>query len=83
MAKDFLNAADFHFLRGEAIFNAARGVDISQWSDDELKTAWKGIGKAFWDLERSEDLQDFAFDLRIRGLAQEQAHHESRCRKNS
>ena len=58
-------------LRANSVLEAAKGLDISQWSEADLDVAITSIGYIYEDLKWTEALEAVAFDLRVRGLEQE------------
>ena len=67
----FYHAEGF-FLRGERVLNAARNLDISQWTDEDLTQAMEAVCGAHSSLALANRLEDLAFDLRCDGLKKEQ-----------
>jgi hypothetical protein len=65
-------------LRAESIFQKATGLDSSEWTDAETEIAMMALAKAFRGLERSEFLEDVAFNLRLRGLEKEKERDATR-----
>lgn len=65
------------YLRAERVLEAARGLDPSGWSDEDLDAALSAVARAHDDLDRADVLEDAAFALRVRGLTQERSHHAS------
>lgn len=56
--------AEERWLRGERIFAAAKGKDISDWSGNDLDHAWEFVYSAFCDSEEGERLEDLAVKIR-------------------
>ncbi|MCH8039444.1 MAG: hypothetical protein IH977_03755 [Nitrospinae bacterium] len=67
--------AQGHWLRAQRVLGAAKGLDISPWSENDLDTAWGAIWRAFKDVDRSDFLEDLACSIRCRGLSEEQHRH--------
>ena len=70
-SRDLLDHVDALALRAERLLQAARYLDISDWSDDELNAAMKAVGKGYRDKEWGDLLTDTVFNVRCRGLEAE------------
>ena len=68
-------------LRAEAVLEAARGLNMAEWNDDDLAHAINAVACAYEDVTRSDRLEEIAFNIRYRGLERErEVHHDaSRC----
>ncbi len=71
----FQDHAEGLWLRAEGVLGAAKGLDISAWSENDLDAAWGAIWRAFKDVARSDFLEDLACHIRCRGLSEEQHRH--------
>jgi hypothetical protein len=58
-------------LSSEKVLDAARGSDISTWTDADLDAAWKVVGQAYRNLERADQLDRLDCALRVYGLGKE------------
>lgn len=56
------------FLRADAVLSAARGLDISAWSDAELDAALTAVARAHGDLARADLLEEAVCRLRLRNI---------------
>ncbi len=68
-----LKALDLR-LRGEAVKNAAKDLDISAWTEVDLEEAWKALDRAQADLDRADQLDRLDFTICAHGLKQEREH---------
>ncbi|MDA2911488.1 hypothetical protein MYX04_11225 [Nitrospiraceae bacterium AH_259_D15_M11_P09] len=64
-------------LRAEAVLEAAKGLHVSEWSDDDFGSAIGAMATAYADVEEADRLEAIAFDLRLRGLEKEKQHASS------
>lgn len=60
--------ADALWLRGTRVREAAKGLDISTWSEEELEVAWEAVTSAQTDLVLAECYRNLALNLRAGGL---------------
>jgi hypothetical protein len=72
-AAAFMGHADSLWLRATNVLDAARGLDCSALTDEEIETAMDAVARAYADLERAELLRDVACSVRLRGLIAESA----------
>lgn len=61
------------WLRGTAVRSAARSLDATRWTDEELEGAMEAVTSGRVDLELAEIYSDLAFNLRRGGLRKEEA----------
>ena len=66
------------WLRSEDVLRTARGMDTSEWNDDDFSAAITAIARAYEDRERSDLLEGVAFDLRCSGLNTERQNDRQR-----
>jgi len=55
--------ADTAFLRSEQVFKQARGLDVSQWTSEQLEEAWSAVDIAMTELALSATLRDLQFEI--------------------
>ena len=67
--------AQGRWLKAERVLGAAKGLDISAWSENDLDAAWGAIWRAFKDVDRSDFLEDLSCHIRCHGLLGEQHRH--------
>jgi len=60
-----------HWLRGTAILEAARGLNISAWTDGDIDEALEAVACAHADLARADALDRLAINIRAGGLRKE------------
>lgn len=65
-----LKALDLR-LRGEAVKNAAKDLDIRAWTEADFEEAWKALDRAQADLDRADQLDRLDFALCAHGLRKE------------
>ena len=65
-------------LRAESVLAAARRLDLSAWTPEQLDRAMRAACKAYSDLERAEVLEGISFNIRARGLEKEKARAPQR-----
>ncbi len=68
------------WLRAESVLASAKDMQTPEWTDKDFDTAVKAVSRAYTDIERSEFLEDVAFDLRLQGLRKEQERYAPRSR---
>ncbi len=68
------------WLRAESVLASAKDMQTPEWTDEDFDTAVKAVSRAYTDIERSEFLEDVAFDLRLQGLREEQERYATRNR---
>jgi len=68
------------WLRAESVLASAKDMQTPEWTDEDFDTAVKAVSRAYTDIERSEFLEDVAFDLRLQGLRKEQERYATRSR---
>jgi hypothetical protein len=59
------------WLRSESVLKAATNLDITEWTDDDRDVAMNAVANAQHDQTWSAVLEDAAFMVRSRGLAEE------------
>ena len=64
--------ADGFWLRGDKVLNAARGLDVTNWTEEELNQAMEAVSEAYANIALATRLEDLAFDLRCEELTKEQ-----------
>ena len=62
---------DLLFLRATAVLDAAKNMDIAEWTDEQLDRALAAVVKAYHDLERANIFDEVACELRRKVLAKE------------
>jgi len=65
---DLLAHAEALRLRAERVFEAARGLDITGWSDRDLDEALRALAWSYECCEQATLLEDVAFTIRHRWL---------------
>lgn len=70
-ANEVQDKAMDHWLRGTAVLEASRGLDITDWTDADLDEAWKAVGRAQADHDRADQLDRLALTIRAQGLRKE------------
>lgn len=63
-----------HWLRGTVVLEAARGLNITEWTDADIEEALEAITCARADLARADCLDRLAFNIRAGGLREELDH---------
>jgi hypothetical protein len=58
-------------LRAELVLAAAKELDISEWTGEQLNRATRAVSKAYSDLDRAEVLEGIYFSICARGLEKE------------
>lgn len=81
MSQDLEFASESHWLRAESIFKVARQCDVSAMINEDLDQAWRCLGIAFHSLRVSENLGIIAFQIRVKGLADEAQRNRERKAK--
>lgn len=61
-----------HWLRGTAVLETARGLDIDAWTDGDIDEALEAVACAHADLARADCLDRLAVAIRTGGLRKEQ-----------
>jgi hypothetical protein len=79
-ASDFLHHAEGLRHRAERVLEAARGLDLSAWSEQDHDAAMNAVCRAYGGLEWAGALENVAFDLRQRGIREEKERYASRRR---
>ena len=79
-ASDFLHHAEGLRHRAERVLEAARGLDLSAWSEQDRDAAMNAVCRAYGGLEWAGALENVAFDLRQRGIREEKERYASRRR---
>jgi len=78
MSHDMEFASESHWLRGEAIFKAARLMNVSAMTGKDMDAAWKCLTVGFYALLISENLGITAFKIRQNGLKDEARRYRGR-----
>ena len=72
---------EFHAValieRAESVLVAASGVDVSQWSDEDMGRVLNAVADAYADRARATLLEQVAFDLRTRAIERERSHYRA------
>jgi hypothetical protein len=58
-------------LRAEKVLSAARELDVSAWSNDDIEAGFSAVERAYVDRERAECFEALAFNVRMYGLQKE------------
>ena len=80
VASSLENHAIGLWLRGQAVLEAAKGLDLSDWTEDERAIALDAVAAAYRDLDRVHLLEGAAFRVRQQGLGEEEKRYASRRR---
>lgn len=63
--------------RAKRVLEAATGVDLSKWPDDDLDRVLRAVGHAYEDRDRARLLEEVAFSLRAKAVARERSRHRA------
>ena len=69
-------AIDAHSINGLKVLGAAKGRNISEWTDSDLSAAMRVVSFAYHDLDVAEYLETELVDYRATKLEQERQRHE-------
>lgn len=63
--------------RAESVLAAATGVDVSQWSDEDMGRVFGAVADAYADRARATLLAQVAFGLRTRAIERERSRYRA------
>lgn len=75
VSADFLYHAEGLRLRAESVFGAAKGLDVSGWSHEQLNRAMDAVCQAHSDIDRAALLESVAFTMRRNSLERERCEY--------